>query len=119
MHISSRGWVGDKDSGVIIIEGMVKTSQSYRKCVESKEGTEQRTESQAALNARNTFKKCYRKQRASGYKWKKKSQRKGKENGERISQKLRETFNERGGSTLLKVTSPVSQTLKNFNVSVQ
>lgn len=45
------------DSGVIIIEGMVKTSQSYRKCVENKEGTEQRTESQAALNARNTFKK--------------------------------------------------------------
>lgn len=35
-----------------------------------------------------------------------------------MSQKLRETFNKRGGSTLSKVTSQVSQTLKSFNISV-
>lgn len=53
---SSRGWVRDKDSGVIIIEGMVKTSESYRKCVESKKSTEQRTESQTTPNTRDTNK---------------------------------------------------------------
>lgn len=41
---------------VIIIEGMVKTSRSYRKCIESKKGTEQMIESQTALKARNALK---------------------------------------------------------------
>lgn len=70
-------------------------------------------ESQTVLNARNTFQNVRgngEPQDING----KNPQGKGEENEERISQKLRETFTTRGGSTYLKVRSPVSQTLKNF-----
>lgn len=77
---SSRSWVRDKDSGVIIIEGMVKTSESYRKCIESKKSAEQRTESQTTPNTRNTNKKNVRENRELQDVNRKNPQRKGREN---------------------------------------
>ena len=84
---------------------MVKTSESYQKCEESKKSTEQRTDSQTAPNARNTLKKyILAETELQDINGEKKSQER-EEKTRRESQTLRETFNKRSGSTLSKIIS--------------